>query len=317
MKRPCGFTPLSLCFALVLALISTASALDLYVSTDGSDTATGRASTALSGGAGPFATFERARDEIRSLKKQGALAEPITVYVRGGVYELPRTLVFGPEDSGTERAPVVYRAYPNEKPVLSGGSAVNGFAIYKGGILKADMSEQGLKGVNFRQLFFEGKRQPLARYPNADPKDPIAGGWLYVDGRPGSLYSSMPGADKVTVAVRKEDWRAWSHPEEGEVFIYPCANYWNNILPIRSLNPETRKITLGAAASYQIRPGDRFFVQNLMEELDAPGEWFLDKATWTLFSGRLNRWRARRWWFRGWRRSCNSIPARPILLSVG
>ena len=283
MPPPFGFTLLSLCFALVLALISTASALDLYVSTDGSDTATGRASTALPGGPGPFATFERARDEIRSLKKQGALAEPVTVYVRGGVYELSRTLVFGPEDSGTDRSPVVYRAYQNEKPVLSGGSVVKGFAIYKGGILKADLAAQGLKGVYFRQLFFEGKRQPLARYPNADPKDPIAGGWLYVEGKPVSLYSSMLGADKVTVAVRKEDWRAWSHPEEAEVFIYPCANYWNNILPIRSLNPETRKITLGAAASYQIRPGDRFFVQNLMEELDAPGEWYLDKATWTLY----------------------------------
>ncbi len=47
--------------------------------------------------------------------------------------------------------------------------------------------------------------------------------------------------------------------------------------------PQTRTITLAANASFSIRPGDRYYVQNLFEELDAPGEWYLDRQTSTLY----------------------------------
>ena len=42
-------------------------------------------------------------------------------------------------------------------------------------------------------------------------------------------------------------------------------------------------INLASDCSYAIRPGDRYYVQNLFEELDAPGEWYLDKKAWTLY----------------------------------
>ena len=62
-----------------------------YVAPDGSD-----------GGAGmraaPFATLERARDEIRKLKAAGPLPEPVNVFVRGGIYELPQALKLGAEE---------------------------------------------------------------------------------------------------------------------------------------------------------------------------------------------------------------------------
>ena len=43
------------------------------------------------------------------------------------------------------------------------------------------------------------------------------------------------------------------------------------------------RLTLAGNASYAIRPGDRYFVRNLLEELDSPGEWYLDRQTWTLY----------------------------------
>jgi len=64
---------------------------------------------------GPFATLERARDAVRSLKKEkGRLEEGITVYLREGTYTVTGALRLTAEDSGSEKAPVVWRAYPGE-----------------------------------------------------------------------------------------------------------------------------------------------------------------------------------------------------------
>ena len=230
---------------------------------------------------GPLATLARARDELRRRKAAGA-AGPCTILVRGGTYQLPETFALGAEDSGTPDAPVVYRAQAGEKPVLVGGRRISGFAAHKGKILKADLAAQGLQDVHFRQLFFGGKRQHLARYPNYDPAKPYTGGWAYVEGKPVSLWAKVPGEDKRTLRIKPEDLRAWSRPEEAEVLIFPRYNWWNNIIRIESLDRQKRIARLAGSASYEIRPGDRYFLRNLFEELDAPGEWYLDRRTRTL-----------------------------------
>ena len=53
--------------------------------------------------------------------QQAARQKPGWVLLRGGTYYLPETLVFNARDSGTKAAPVVYQAYGDERPVLSGG----------------------------------------------------------------------------------------------------------------------------------------------------------------------------------------------------
>jgi len=273
-------------FSILAGFLSmhSAWALDLFVAKDGADTTDGRAATwSNDRTSGPFATLERARDEIRNLKKAGALHGQTTVHVRTGVYEQAKTLAFGPEDSGTEGTPIVYRSYANERPVLFGGKSISGFVLFQGQILKADVAAQGLKGCYFRQLYFDGKRQVLARYPNADPSHPVSGGWAYVDGDPQPIYKDIPGEDRHTLVAMESDLRKWDRPEDGEVFVFARYNWWNNILTIRSVDRDKRTITLASDASYAIRPLDRYFVQNLFEELDAPGEWYLDKSTWTLY----------------------------------
>ena len=93
------------------------------------------------------------------------------------------------------------------------------------------------------------------------------------------MYQDVPGEDQQHVplqAARTPD--AWAQPEEAEVFVFPRYNWWNNIVPIASIDRQKREITLAGDASYAIRPGDRYFVQNLLEELDAPGEWYLDRT---------------------------------------
>ena len=231
---------------------------------------------------GPLATPQRARDAVRRWKAGGGKGQAV-VFLRGGTYYLDKTLALGPEDSGTAAAPTIYRAYGREKPVLVGGRLVRDFRPYKGQILQADMASQGLGGVYFRQLFCGGKRQQLARFPNFDPQHPYTGGWLYAAGKPPPLWLDVPGTNPTTLHFKPEDVHNWAHPEEGEVVVFPRYNWWNNILPIKSIDRAKGTMTLGWRASYAIRPGDRYFVRNLLEELDAPGEWLLDRHTWRLY----------------------------------
>lgn len=284
------FLRIFLCLALLTARIAVAT--DLYVDPQGSDTASG-------GVDAPFATLERARDEIRQLRTTGRLTGKTTVFVRPGTYCLKKTLILGKEDSGSAAAPVVFRSTEAGKSTLIGGQAVGNFAAYRDKILQAPLAIPG-KGVAIHQLLCGGARQPLARYPNEQATAVHGGAFAAVDGTVIPMYQEVPGthtggpatirnvhpqnpeAQRV-LRYKSEDARPFAHPEELEVFIFPRFNWNNNILPVVSVNRDTRELSLGKPASYEIRPGDRYFIQNAFEELDAPGEWYADRRANILF----------------------------------
>ena len=195
--------------------------------------------------------------------------------MRGGTYELRQTLKLGAADSGTQDAPVMWRAYPGEEPILTGGAKITGFVPHQGEILKADVRAQGFTQP-FRQLFFDGRRQEMARYPNLDPAKPFESGWTFTDKEP--VKTDTP---KRVLRYAAADARTWARPADGEVCIFPSHEWWNNISPIAAVDREQRLITLGRDCSYEIAPGDRYFVRGLLEELDAPGEWHLDREKGT------------------------------------
>jgi parallel beta-helix repeat protein len=256
-----------------------AFATDWHVAPDGDDAWSGRLPAPNAERTdGPFATLTRARDAMRQARPAGH-----TVHVRGGTYELTAPLKLGAEDSGTREAPVVWRAFEKEKPVLIGGRRIGGFQPWKGEILRADVAAQGFKDAAFRQLFFAGKRQHLARYPNFDPQNPYGGGWAYAGGEPWPMYADLPGEDKRVMTYRPQDAREWARPEEVEVFVFPRFNWWNNIVRIAAIDREKRRLTLAQDPSYAVRHGDHYFFQNALEELDAPGEWYLDRQAGALY----------------------------------
>jgi hypothetical protein len=254
---------------LLLLYVASAGGADkaFFVATYGGDNNDGSENA-------PFATLERARDEVRKHKD-----EPVTVYVREGTYYMQQALKLDSRDSRPAEAPVVWRAYPGEKVTLSGAIPISGFSPYRGSILKAGAPA----GSAFRQLFYAGRRQPLARYPDYDAANPYGGGWAYADGKSIPMSQEIPGESKRTMQYKTGDARTWAHPEEGEVFVFPRYNWWNNIVRIASIDRDTRTITLAGDCSYPIRPGDRYYVQGMFEELDAPGEWYLDTRTNTLY----------------------------------
>ena len=172
--------------ALLLAYLvcyqpSFAAGLTLYVAKNGSDSWTGKMKTPNAARSdGPLASLPKARDTIRTLKKGDGLKSPVTVLVRGGVFDFAKTLSLTGEDSGTKECPVTYRAFPGEKVVLTGGRPVLRWKKHLGALFVADLARQGFEDCRFRELFFKGKRQILARFPNYDSAHPVTGGLLYV-----------------------------------------------------------------------------------------------------------------------------------------
>jgi len=247
-----------------------------YVSPNGNDQWSGTiAAVDAKGSDGPFATLQRARNAIRELRQRGSNGQ-FTILVRGGTYRLNETFILGPEDSGTDAQPLTIKAYDNERPVLSGARPVTGFIPYKAGIFRADLKGTSLEQYSFRQLFADGKRQILARYPNFDPRDPIGNGFLYAE-------DSIGGGSKTKFKYSVDSVHNWAEPNNTEIFIYPGPNYWNNIIPIAGIDKDRRIITLAGNASYPITAGNRYFIQNVLKELDSPGEWYFDQKEKALY----------------------------------
>jgi hypothetical protein len=237
--------------ASVLAVFSTwvCSAQPYFVSPSGDDANPGTLKE-------PFATLQRAQQAAR--QKRG------DVFLRGGTYYLPDTLVFTAQDSGTKRAPVVFQNYRDEKPVISGGVRLAGlkWQSFTNGILQAQVPAD----LQTEEIFINGERQILARYPNFDSKA------QYFDG-----FSPD--------AISKERAARWSDPAGGYYHAMHPALWGDFTWRITGKDPNGEvqleggwQNNRGAAAHWQLR-----FVENIFEELDAPGEWFLDSKTHTLY----------------------------------
>ncbi|OGV89744.1 MAG: hypothetical protein A3K19_04975 [Lentisphaerae bacterium RIFOXYB12_FULL_65_16] len=138
---------------------ATAPGVNLFVATTGNDAWSGRLSVPNPAGTdGPFATLDRARNEIRVLKQQGGLpAGGIVVEVLGGRYELTAPVVLTAEDSGPAEAPIVFQGRPGAEVRISGGKIVTGWQpvtdpailerldpVARGKVFQADLKAQGV-----------------------------------------------------------------------------------------------------------------------------------------------------------------------------
>ncbi|MHC4109766.1 MAG: right-handed parallel beta-helix repeat-containing protein [Planctomycetota bacterium] len=229
-------------------------ALELYVSPAGHNANPGTKGR-------PFATINHARDAVRQTKK--TLKETVTVYIRGGTYYLDEPLVFTSEDSGTKQAPVVYKAADRETVVLSGGQGLQlSWKSSRNGIMKA----QTPVGLQIDQLFVNGIRQHMARYPNYDPKVLVYHG-----------YSRD--------AFSKERASGWADPAGGFIHAMHRHRWGGYHYRITGKKPDNT-VTYEGGWQNNRKMGmhsEHRFVENIFEELDAPEEWFHDTKTSTLY----------------------------------
>ena len=209
----------------------------------------------------PFHTFQAAQTAVRALRNHAPGA--ITVYFRSGTYYLDETVVLTPQDSGEQQAQVIYAPYPGEHVVLSGGlKLAPHWRPYRGGIMQTTVPP----GTKTDQLFVNGRRQILARYPNFDPQ---------------ARYLKGFSPD----AISPERVRTWSNPKGG--YIHALHQYlWGDMHYQISGKDAQGNLTYDGGWQNN-RPRTMHeqyrFVEGIFEELDAPGEWFLDEAKNTLY----------------------------------
>jgi len=280
-RPPIPVLPCILLWALALAVAGAARATEFYVAANGNDQWSGRLSAPNADKTdGPFSTLLRARDAIRELKAQGRLQEPVTVLVRGGIYWLAEPLVLTAEDSGTESCPIAYAAYAGETPIVSGGRAISGWRKPNdGSVWTAEIPEVKAGEWYFHQLFVDGRRRIRARMPNE--------GYFLNEGPIEPLDDRREArgdpAAKMGFRFKPGDMRRWTNLDDANVLQFhswTASVHW-----IKELDERNHVVHFTAPANWPTgywTKNERYYVENVPEALDSPGEWYLDRTTGVL-----------------------------------
>lgn len=229
---------------------------DYFVSPQGSDRWSGAlAEPNPEGTDGPFSTLQRARDAVRKLKEKKK--EDIVVLVREGTYQLGKTVVFGLEDSGEGESMITYAAYPGETPVFSSGKEIKGWKKVtttlpalpektRGNVWVADVSDR------FLTLYDNEGMLPRAR---------------------SEKFKTNGGAAELNFPEGK--LKNWPNVEDVEILVRPTRQWMMNVLPLASVDEKAGTARTAITATYGMNKYG-CWVENVLEELDEPGEWVLN-----------------------------------------
>ncbi len=210
----------------------------------------------------PFRTIDRARQAVRGIN--GSMSSDIQVVLRGGEYSSQSTLVFDHLDSGTNGYNVIYAAYAGEQPVLHGGEHVTGWTAVGGGVYRAAVGT-----LRFRQLYVNGQRAVRARTPNL-----------------GSYYQVRSwDTSGRRVEIASNEIGTWQRLNQVEMVILG-KGVNHSQLRIASVSTAGSSKWVTPAEPERTRlfqqvyppkePYRPFYLENALELLDTPGEWYLN-----------------------------------------
>jgi hypothetical protein len=235
---------------LLLALGSALPAAEFHVALTGRDSNPGTRSA-------PFLSLAAARDAARPF----AGKEAVTITVADGVHYLPETLVLKPDDSGSAKFPVVYRAEHEGKAVISGGIDLSGRLVWKRDWGTGIRSAPTPPGLVIDQLFVNGTRQRMARYPNYD-----------------ATRTTAAWQGFAADAFSQERAAKWADPAGGYIHAMHAQRWGGYHYRITGKKPDGNVAYEGGWQNNRqmgMHPDFRM-VENIREELDVPGEWFHD-----------------------------------------
>ena len=273
-------------------------AVDLYVATNGLDSNPGTMDR-------PFATLESGRNTLRLLRSRGSLPGGTnTIWIRQGSYFRDSSFYLSSQDSGTNGECVVYSGYPGESVRLVGGKRLVGFNTItdtnilsrlcpeaQSNVLQLELKSIGItnwlklaaRGYGYwervlghSELFFQKERMVLARWPNE-------GQWSSIADVPNSKtnlaapsMAVMGGWDNgfYYTGDRPKQWVTYSNIWMHGFWAETWADSYNQM---SSLDATQRLIkTVPPYGAEGFLRGQPFYFLNVLEELDSPGEWYLD-----------------------------------------
>ncbi|TWT80417.1 hypothetical protein CA13_18330 [Planctomycetes bacterium CA13] len=248
---------------------------------------------------GPIATLEDARLQVRELKKRQP-SQPIEVLIKGGVYPLRQTVVFGVEDSGVEGAAVVYKAFPGEEPVFTGGVSITGWKktssdpkgvseqargkLWVAEIPKGAGEQWVIRSLYDGKTILKRSRSGSFKYADVKKENDFnqqgkkLTSVLEYEGKPVAPFDR-------TVFYRDNDIKDWQNPSDIELLLKDRP-WLANIIPLERIDSENKIAHLAVDPTYQpINPNNRYWVENAIEYLDEPGEWVVNTQ-----EGRIYMW---------------------------
>jgi hypothetical protein len=266
--------PILTVLLLVTSNLSAQSAgkADFYVSTNGSDAWSGTiAEPNGQGSDGPFATLERARYAVRELKKRKSTN--ILVHIRGGVYLLNETIVFGVEDSGIRDSTVTYATYPGETPVFSSGREIEGWKQAPIDLPRLPKAARGKVWVTE----VSGSFKTLYDAEGMLPRAKSAG------------FITLKGGSRTEMHFPEGKLKTWSNISDVEIVVRPHHAWIANILPLESVDEKAGIARTSVESTYAmnelhfLKTTENCWVENVLEELDEPGEWVLNTKEGKLY----------------------------------
>jgi parallel beta-helix repeat protein len=281
---------------IVLGLPLSAFARDVYVAKEGNDANPGTKEK-------PLATVEKAVEAMHD-------AGPGTIWIGPGEYYLKQGLAFDAKHSGTAEQPLVLRGTERGAVRLTGAQVVGNFrpisadeakplisAEAKAHVLVADLKAQGFPPLapmpekhrdhGVEEVVFGDRPMQSARWPNE--------GFVEFD----KVIDS--GASGVTHWVERNVYRPGSFQFPGDrakqwdfsrgVWLHGfwCYEWSDEVLKAASYDPATGELRLAAKHGYGIgSPWNKtskhpFYALHVFEELDQPGEYYLDRQNNRLF----------------------------------
>jgi len=118
------------------------------------------------------------------------------------------------------------------------------------------------------------------------PVEPASGHLIVVqaeafesgEGREFRVSRRPPPVWRDRFHFRPGDLETWPRSPEPEIHIFPAWGWVNAILSVEKIDPEDNMVYVSNRnCSQELRPGNRYFVANVLEALDSPGEWYLDR----------------------------------------
>ncbi len=287
--------------------------LQLYVAVGGDDQADGSRKR-------PLATPRGARDAVRRWRSaRSGVSAAVTVWFESGTYHLTESLVLEEQDSGTEQAPVLWRACPGAEVRFSGGCSVDGTefrpvsdpsilsrfdAPVRSRLIQLDLKALGITDTHVRiprgfgfglvvspsdlDVYFQDRPLPMARWPRTGYA--LTGTVLDTGtclNTPGPIPEQAAAPDEVvkggTFTSDSGKIRRWSRPRDLECFGMWAMDWAPATLPVKSTDPECGTITLDAPSYRGVLAGRRYYVRNALEEIAQPGYWAVDRDSGILY----------------------------------
>jgi len=253
--------------------------MEFYCAPDGNDEDSGTIDN-------PYKTVKKVIETIIELPEN----TDVTVYFREGTYDIETGIVLNAEN--TKNKKICFSAYNDEKVMLTNSVDVEKSLFKKvtdndilnrlssearGRVLELNLNDLNITdesgfvryGVwqhtpSSLQLIVDDKLQSISRWPN-------------------SGFEKILSPSGNTITVETDRIKRWTTATESWLYGYLGNYFADDSIAISKLDTVNKTITVANSPRYAFASDHDWSIINLLEEIDVPGEWFLDHTTNILY----------------------------------